>query len=263
MNMIAQTFSTIGFGDFAIGPKDGDVLNPTSAGSEFVLLHAQVQPPSTTGISARARSYCGRSYYPRMNVCVPPQAIIIFFGLATFNTFASTGVEWLEVVVLEVTAKVLSLSRSRTCWRRRLRKIAPGPSSSSATQADSSSSTSSKMKGGDEVTLEPGPLNGLEKSTTAHHPPSDSSPRKRLCTWFIYSLRTWRPNCALRLRCISALALTTRAILVAYSVMLFGGLLLYIAEAQTEIDIACAARAEENIMRVNMRLPALVPGICE
>ena len=53
-----------------------------------------------------------------------------------------------------------------------------------------------------------------------------------------------------------------RALLGMHIIMLFGGALLFAAESQHEINIACADRAEENRRRDSMRLLPLVDSVC-
>jgi len=62
---------------------------------------------------------------------------------------------------------------------------------------------------------------------------------------------------AARLATTSPAAQCALALLVGWSVMLLGGLLLWAAESRAEFSEACQALAEENSHRMSMRLPAV------
>ena len=52
------------------------------------------------------------------------------------------------------------------------------------------------------------------------------------------------------------------SLLWAYVALLIGAALLYWAESQHEINVACASLAEENYLRVTMRLPPVPDAVC-
>lgn len=193
------SFSTIGFGDFAMGPTDNSV-------SQLGILHLQT--------------------------------ILIIFGLSAFNAFASIGADWVKAVLLDVTAQLqrLSISSAARVAPRSANGLpvapsiappSPPPSPSTVWLVEPASGSGTNWAGESE-----------EKGQTVCRVPAHAARAGRL---------------ALRL---------LRAVLGAYAVMLVGGSLLYAAEAQHEIQAACAGRAEENRQRLSMRLPPLVDSVC-
>ena len=186
------TFSTIGFGDFAMGPTDSSLL-------QLFIVHLQ--------------------------------AILIFVGLAAFNAFGSVAADWLP----EFVSCILQAASRRMCGAS-AKVLAHSSEDASAPSKDHSDSTSKPNEG---------PEVPQAEAACTYSSRLEATP-KRVCKSPVAPL----------------LARGVRAILCAYVIMLVGALLLYWAESQNEIDVACASRAEENRARASMRLPPKMDEIC-
>lgn len=195
------SFSTIGFGDFALGPLNGSL-------EEMILLLLQ--------------------------------APVVFFGLAAFNSFASVCTDWATAVTLGAYAKL-----SRTCPSAdRVSPFAKPKLDDEQARAIAALAVAEDVK---------------KPSPTAWGAPKESE--EEIVTPVEAALAT--ASSAARSGAYGAARLCLRVvgvILVSYAVMLFGGLLLYAAEFENEIQVACAAQAEENLRRTGMRLPARIDG---
>jgi len=250
------SFSTIGFGDFAFGPTDDSL-------AQFIYLLLQ--------------------------------APIIFLGLASFNTFAAIGTEWLSeavpslpvvlgiggalgilltLVVALPSSAGLSMGVGITCAASLPRvccmigsppRVKPSGSSLHSSPSVSRSETPGPSEVADNRVRTM--CNDSPLQTPEHEPPSlnqeqtrrDSEDEALECEEKQSPRQRLQRGCKLALGVLYRL---TKQTVAGYAIMLIGGLLLYEAEAQVEMDAACSARAEENLKRAAMRLLPMVDQVC-
>ena len=245
------SFSTVGFGDYAIEPSDDSFLH-------FFLLLLQ--------------------------------APIIFLGLASFNTFASIGGDYIKetvpslpwvlgfgcafglflVVAIDLESAVaLSLGIGlamlvafpKMCCVASAR-VAPAMPTRTMVEMDESEEN---QRGADVIAAVTDTVEAAAAS-----PPRQATDKKLwqnsalMPTADVPATMSLKPNwvqCGVKL-VYGVLYRLMKQTLAGYAIMLLGGLLLYAAESQVEKDTACSARAEENIKRAAMRLLPMVDHDC-
>ena len=253
------SFSTIGFGDFAIGPRSGEF---------YQLIILLVQAP------------------------------ILFLGLATFNTFASVGGDWVKEAVPSLPlvlgfgcalgiffvflislpssvafslglgiALVTSFPRL-CCMSRSPARVLPATTPEPAQPVRPEPSASPEVSE-DEQLMAVEPFQAPTETDAAKYEPASPSllPIDEKQPTDEKQLTEQKQPMSLRLRRgftlgRAVLYRLAKQTLAGYLIMVLGGLLLYAAESQTEMDNACSARAEENLKRAAMRLLPMVDEVC-
>ena len=240
------TFSTVGFGDYALGVRDTD-----STGLFYLF----------------------------------GQAAVIFVGLATFNTFASVFADWLLAVASDVQEALLRSraarwmakmrTRIRALFRASLNQLVRYSRPSLNRQSTTGNSWGGLRGRTDHIrALKPVRRRGLHGILLRAHSsmhvsaaagddaadPSATAPstepavadRTALC-----KMAAWAGG--------AVAALCTRfllPVLGGYAIMLLGGYLLHRVEHLPEIASACASFAEENERRTEFRLPLFTTTGC-
>mmetsp|Transcript_78472 Transcript_78472/g.155947 ORF Transcript_78472/g.155947 Transcript_78472/m.155947 type:complete len:294 (-) Transcript_78472:357-1238(-) len=210
------TFSTIGLGDFALGPTDNSVHQ-----FFFVVV----------------------------------QALVIFIGLAAFNSYTSIGTDWMAMMVkcaLRPVKLRLAAVAAKEANSVPPEEMAPAVAPA-ATQALNLSPPPSPPEPDFHV------VKAFNASSSIESKKANSSEQAALKPAYTCTRACAESGATLGFSLLFRIA---SALLCAYVIMLLGALLLYWAESQNEVDVACALRAEENFMRQSMRLPEQLDEVC-